>query len=316
MVTCINLMKLRILLGLVLIGTAQAQLSPDYYEKTCPRALYTIRNAVHKAIAAEHQMGASLLRLHFHDCFGCDASVLLNDTSTFTGEQTASANAGSLRGFTVIDDIKSKVESVCPGVVSCADILAVAARDSVVLLGGPTWRVQLGRRDSTTASLSTANTDIPSPILDLSGLISSFSKKGLTAKEMVALSGGHTIGQARCVVIRNRIYNETNIDASFASSVKSNCPNNGGDNNLTALDAITPVEFDNGYFKGLVNNKGLIHSDQQLFNGGSTDSQVTSYSKNPSSFYWDFAKAMIKMGNLSPLTGTSGQIRTSCWKTN
>ena len=65
---------------------------------------------------------------------GCDASVLLNDTTTFTGEQTAGANAGSLRGFTVVDDIKSQVENVCPGVVSCADILAVAARDSVVLV--------------------------------------------------------------------------------------------------------------------------------------------------------------------------------------
>ncbi|KMT05433.1 hypothetical protein BVRB_7g175600 [Beta vulgaris subsp. vulgaris] len=318
MVTCINSTKLTIWLGLFLLGTAQAQLSTNYYSKTCPRALFTIKTAVHKAVAAEHRMGASLLRLHFHDCFvnGCDASVLLNDSSTFTGEQTAGGNAGSLRGFTVIDDIKSQVESVCPGVVSCADILAVAARDSVALLGGPTWPVQLGRRDSTTASLSIANSDIPSPTMDLSGLLSSFSNKGLTAKEMVALAGAHTIGQARCVVFRNRVYNESNIDASYVSSVKPNCPNNGGDNNLTPLDSNTPVIFDNGYFKDLVSNKGLMHSDQQLFNGGSTDSQVTSYSKNPTSFHADFAQAMVKMGNLSPLTGTKGQIRTNCWKTN
>jgi hypothetical protein len=63
---------------------------------------------------------------------GCDASVLLNDTSTFTGEQGAIPNQNSLRGFTVIDSIKSQVEAVCNQTVSCADILAVAARDSVV----------------------------------------------------------------------------------------------------------------------------------------------------------------------------------------
>ncbi|KAJ9694124.1 hypothetical protein PVL29_009891 [Vitis rotundifolia] len=263
-------------------------------------------------------MGASLLRLHFHDCFvnGCDASILLDDTSNFTGEKTAGPNLNSVRGFDVVDTIKSQVESSCPGVVSCADILAVVARDSVVALGGPSWTVRLGRRDSTTASLSTANSDIPTPTLNLSGLISSFSNKGFTANEMVALSGSHTIGQARCTSFRARLYNETNIDASFQSSLQANCPSSGGDNNLSPLDTQSPTTFDNAYYTNLVNNKGLLHSDQQLFNGGSTDSQVTTYSTKSTTFFTDFANAMVKMGNLSPLTGTSGQIRTNCRKTN
>ncbi|XP_057483405.1 cationic peroxidase 1-like [Actinidia eriantha] len=302
----------------VFLGISSAQLSSNYYADTCPTALYNIRNVVVNAVVKEHRMGASLLRLHFHDCFvnGCDASVLLDDTSSFTGEKTAGPNKESLRGFDVIDEIKSQLESICPGVVSCADILAVAARDSIVALGGPTWAVQLGRRDSTTASLSAANREIPNPFMDLSDLISAFSDKGLTAREMVALSGSHTIGQAGCVTFRDRIYNDTTIDAYLATSLKTNCPTTGGDANLSPLDATTPLIFDNAYFKNLVKNKGLLHSDQQLFAGGSTDSQVTAYSTSLFTFYEDYAGAIVKMGNLGPLTGNNGQIRTNCRKIN
>jgi peroxidase len=65
---------------------------------------------------------------------GCDASVLLDDTGNFTGEKGAGPNAGSLRGFGDIDAIKLLLEALCPRTVSCADILAVATRDSVVVV--------------------------------------------------------------------------------------------------------------------------------------------------------------------------------------
>ncbi|KAK8928205.1 Cationic peroxidase 1 [Platanthera zijinensis] len=303
---------------LMFAAVGSGQLSPTYYASSCPKALSTIKAAVQSAVASEKRMGASLLRLHFHDCFvqGCDGSVLLDDTSSFTGEKTAAPNQNSLRGFDVVDNIKKQVEAVCNQTVSCADILAVAARDSVVALGGPTWTVKLGRRDSTTASLSQANSDIPSPTSDLSALTTAFSNKGLSTSDMVTLSGAHTIGQARCTVFRTRIYNETNIDSAYAASLKSNCPSTGGDNNLSPLDVQTPTTFDNDYYNNLVNKKGLLHSDQQLFNGGTTDSQVNTYNSNPSKFLSDFAAAIVKMGDISPLTGTQGQVRLNCRKIN
>ncbi|WOH08064.1 hypothetical protein DCAR_0727501 [Daucus carota subsp. sativus] len=302
----------------LLFTIASAQLSSTFYSSSCPNALSIIKSAVTSAVNSEARMGASLLRLHFHDCFanGCDASVLLDDTANFTGEKTAPTNSGSLRGFDVVDTIKTNLESSCAGVVSCADILAVAARDSVVALGGNSWTVVLGRRDSTTASLSTVNSDIPGPNLNLSGLISSFSKKGFTTKEMVTLSGAHTIGQARCQNFRNRAYNEANIQAAYKTTLQGRCPSSGGNNNLAPLDIGSATTFDNSYFTNLVSLKGLLHSDQQLFNNGSTDAQVSSYSSNQATFLSDFATAMVKMGNLSPLTGTNGQIRKNCRKTN
>lgn len=64
---------------------------------------------------------------------GCDASILLDATSTIDSEKNAIPNNNSVRGFEVIDQIKKEVDTVCKRpVVSCADILAVAARDSVV----------------------------------------------------------------------------------------------------------------------------------------------------------------------------------------
>eukprot|EP00253_Pinus_taeda_P017266 PITA_17266 len=299
-------------------NAAYGQLTSTFYSKVCPRALSIVKAAVTKAVNNEKRMGASLLRLHFHDCFvnGCDGSILLDDNSTFTGEKTAGPNVNSARGFDVIDTIKTQVEAACSGVVSCADILAIAARDSVVQLGGPTWTVLLGRRDSTTASLSAANNNIPSPASNLSALISSFTAHGLSTKDLVALSGAHTIGQARCTTFRARVYNESNIDTSFATSVKANCPSAGSDNTLSPLDLATPTTFDSKYYTDLRSQKGLLHSDQQLFSGGSTNSQVTTYSSNQNTFFTDFTAAMVKMGNISPLTGSSGQIRKNCRKAN
>lgn len=65
---------------------------------------------------------------------GCDASVLLDDTISLKGEKKAAPNRHSLKGYDIIDKIKNTVESECPGIVSCADILTIAARDAVILV--------------------------------------------------------------------------------------------------------------------------------------------------------------------------------------
>ncbi|PHU12499.1 Peroxidase 4 [Capsicum chinense] len=293
---------------------SNAQLSSNYYGVSCPNLQTIVSNAVRQAVNREARLGASILRLFFHDCFvnGCDASILMDDTTTFTGEKNANPNRNSLRGFEVIDTIKTQVEAACPNVVSCSDILALAAREGVVLLEGPSWEVQFGRRDARTASLSAANTQLPQTSSSLSTLISLFSTKGLSSSDMTALLGSHTIGQARCTTFRNRIYNETNIDSQFATTPRATCPASGGDANLASLDVQTPSRLDNNYYQNLVARRGLLHSDQELFNGGSQDALVRSYSTNDGAFRSDFAAAMVKMGNISPLSGNNGEIRRNC----
>ncbi|KAL9402828.1 hypothetical protein Peur_006677 [Populus x canadensis] len=297
---------------------SQAQLSPAFYDSSCPNALSAIRTAIRSAIASDRRMAASLIRLHFHDCFvqGCDASILLDETSSIQSEKTALGNLNSARGYNVIDKAKTEVEKICPGVVSCADIIAVAARDASAYVGGPSYAVKLGRRDSTTASRTLANAELPAFFESLESLISRFQTKGLTARDMVALSGSHTLGQAQCFTFRERIYNHSNIDAGFASTRRRRCPRVGSDATLAPLDLVTPNSFDNNYFKNLMQNKGLLQSDQVLFNGGSTDSIVSEYSRNPARFKSDFGSAMIKMGDIGLLTGSAGQIRRICSAVN
>jgi peroxidase len=186
---------------------------------------------------------------------------------------------------------------------------------NIAQLGGPTWDVQLGRRDSTTASRTTANAVLPSPFMDLPALIDNFNNQGLDESDLVALIGGHTIGFSQCNFFRNRTYNDTNIDPAFANELKCICPSNGGGTNLSTLDPTT-ARFDIAYFTNLVKQRGLLHSDQALFNGGSTDALVQKYSTNAQAFWQDFAKSMVKMGNIKPLTGNQGQIRLNCSKVN
>ncbi|MCO5564282.1 hypothetical protein L7F22_017942 [Adiantum nelumboides] len=301
--------------------SAAQPLSASFYDQSCPGLQSVVRSVMRQAVQKEPRMAASILRLFFHDCFvqGCDASILLDDVARFQGEKTAGPNANSVRGFDVIDTIKTQVEATCKGVVSCADILALSARDGVVLLKGPSWPVLLGRRDSQTASLFSANNNIPAPNSTLSQLIGKFRAQGLSVQDMVALSGrAHTIGQARCTTFKQRLYNQNGagladptMNTAYVSQLKGRCPASGGDNNLSPLDVLSPTVFDKQYFANLQNGKGLLTSDQVLFSS-STQSLVSTWASNQLAFFSAFTSAITKLGNLSPLTGSSGEIRANC----
>lgn len=303
-----------------------SNLYPHFYDRSCPKAIEIVKSVVANAVAKETRMAASLLRLHFHDCFvkGCDASILLDSTGTLISEKRSNPNRNSARGFEVLEQIKSALEKECPQTVSCADILALAARDSTVLTGGPSWEVPLGRRDARDASLSGSNNNIPAPNNTFQTILTKFKLKGLDVVDLVALSGSHTIGNSRCTSFRQRLYNQSGngqpdyaLDQSYAAQLKTRCPRSGGDQNLFVLDFVSPSKFDNNYFKNLLASKGLLNSDQVLVTKSEASMElVKKYANNNKAFFEQFAKSMIKMGNITPLTGSKGEIRKICRKMN
>lgn len=66
----------------MLVGIGTAQLSSSFYSTSCPNVLSTINTAVTSAVSSDNRMGASLLRLHFHDCF-VNASILIRNLFPF-----------------------------------------------------------------------------------------------------------------------------------------------------------------------------------------------------------------------------------------
>ncbi|CAJ1962928.1 unnamed protein product [Sphenostylis stenocarpa] len=302
---------------------SDAQLDNSFYKDTCPKVHSIVREVVRNVSKSDPRILASLIRLHFHDCFvqGCDASILLNSTSTIVSEQTAAPNNNSIRGLDVVNQIKTAVENACPGIVSCADILALAAEISSVLAHGPDWKVPLGRRDSLNASFDLANQNLPGPNFTLEQLKSTFDRQGLNTTDLVALSGAHTIGRAQCRFFDNRLYSFNNtgnpdptLNTTLLQALQAICPNGGPGTNLTNLDLTTPDTFDSNYYSNLQLQNGLLRSDQELFStsGADTIAIVNSFSANQTLFYENFKASMIKMSIIQVLTGSQGEIRTQC----
>ncbi|KAI0498573.1 hypothetical protein KFK09_019461 [Dendrobium nobile] len=290
-----------------------------FYAGVCPEAEQIVRETMRRAMTKEARSGASVMRLQFHDCFvnGCDGSLLLDDTPTMIGEKLALSNINSLRSFEVIDEVKEALEKACPGVVSCADIIIMAARDAVVLSGGPNWEVKLGRKDSLSASQEASDNIMPSPRSNATFLINLFHKFNLSITDLVSLSGSHSIGMGRCFSIVFRLYNQSgtgrpdpHMDPRFRFKLDRLCPVSGDGNITGRLDA-TPAKFDNQYFKDLRMHRGFLNSDQSLFSGDArTMVVVKRYSVDQKAFFADFVEGMVKLGDLQ--IDQPGEIRRNC----
>ncbi|XVF39135.1 hypothetical protein PTKIN_Ptkin01aG0011400 [Pterospermum kingtungense] len=309
------------------LGVSKGQLRFGFYAKTCPNAGPIIHQVVQEAVANDPRNAAVLLRLHFHDCFveGCDGSILLKNDAD--GEQLAQGNLG-VRGFDIIDSAKKQLENACPGVVSCADIVALAARDAVSLVKGPFYDVPTGRRDGRVSKMSLAQ-NLPDVDDSINVLKSKFRAKGLSDNDLVLLSGGaHTIGKTACFFMQKRLYGFTPrggsdpaINPGLLPQLKAMCPFNGDVNVPIPLDASTENVFDVQILRNIRDGNAVIASDARLLDDVNTRQILESYissdgSTTRPSFDADFAAAMVRMGSIGVKTGAQGEIRRVCSAVN
>lgn len=300
---------------------ANAQLQVGFYKETCPQAEAIVKDEMTKVMSVARSIGGPLLRMHFHDCFvrGCDGSVLLNTTDRSNPAEKDSPPNLSLRGFGVIDRVKARLEAACPGVVSCADTLAIVARDVVNLAFGPHYEVFTGRRDGRVSNSSEARTNLPPPFANITRLKTIFAGKGLSAKDLVVLSGGHTLGTSHCSSFNNRIYNFTGtgdvdpkLDKNYIPKLRNKCKPN--DNvTLVEMDPGSFKSFDTDYYKLVSKRRGLFESDAALLDDSETRDYVLRQAvSGPAEFFKDFGASMVNMGNIGVLTGSQGEIRKNC----
>ncbi|KAL4199599.1 hypothetical protein AMTRI_Chr03g52030 [Amborella trichopoda] len=302
-----------------LVGQCHGALQVGFYNGKCGTkdVESMVQGVVAQRFKSDNTIVAALLRLQFHDCFvsGCDASLLLDGTSS---EKNAPPNL-SVRGYDIINQAKAAVEAACPELVSCADIIALAARDAVSLAGGRSYAVQTGRRD---ALFPATNVNLPGPSISVSQAISAFKSKGLSTNDMVLLLGAHTVGVTHCPLFQNRLYNFNNtgkpdptMNPTLASQLRTVCPNASPPQNTAVnLDQNASSAFivDNDYYKQILSKRGILQIDQALALDSATRTSVMVLAASNPLFSIGFGNAMVKMGSLQILTGTQGQVRKVC----
>ncbi|XP_060959666.1 peroxidase 24-like [Cannabis sativa] len=295
----------------------------NFYGKSCKTLEKTVRDITWAKVSADPTMAAKLLRLHYHDCFvrGCDASILIDplNSDDNTTEKNAIQNR-SVKGYEVIDEIKEKLTTECPDAqISCADIVALTARDAVSYPNKkPLWPVFTGRRDGRVSLATEASRDLPSASSNFNTLSTHFARFNLDETDLVALSGAHTLGVTHCPLMFRRLYNFTGkgdtdpaLNQDYATELMAKCPPPANPRTTVEMDPKSSLSFDSHYYVGLTEYKGAFSSDAALLTNRRAARLVRSF-RDFNTFKIAFGRSMVHMGATGVLTGDEGEIRTNC----
>jgi len=182
-----------------------------------------------KAIVAEKNCGPIFIRLSWHDAGVYSTGKLTggcpNAAMRFTngGEGCFGANAGL--PDVAVGLLKPVTDKYVPAAISHADLWTLAANVAIEVMGGPQIKTRFGRKDADNcdASVESQVGRLPDGDKGVDHLREIFHPKGFSDKDIVALSGAHTVGKAHA--------DRSGFDGKWT------------ENHLT---------FDNSYFKELL----------------------------------------------------------------
>ncbi|XP_059638649.1 peroxidase 29-like [Cornus florida] len=286
----------------------------NFYRDRCPSAELIVNQEIKRSMLNDPSTGAALVRLAFHDCQGCDGSVLLRDSESLTTETLSDMNFG-IRKLEIIDEIKTSLETICPQTVSCADIIQLAAREAILSTGGPYIEVLTGRRDSISTSKDRADKQLPAADISIDEFIEIFRQKNISLEDAVALIGAHTLGIGHCRSFENRLWDpmeDPTLSPSFTAMLQVICSNPSLSDIAFATNDATTFAFDNSYFLDVLNGRGLLKIDSEISRDLRTLQYVVGFARNQQWFFNRFSAGFMKLSSYKVLTGEEGEIRREC----
>ncbi|KAI4300252.1 hypothetical protein L6164_033649 [Bauhinia variegata] len=307
-----------LLLLLLQFHLGKSQLQLNYYSSSCPKAEEIVSEQVKQLYNKHGNTAISWVRNLFHDCIvkSCDASLLLDTHGDIISEKTSGRSFG-MRNFKYVNTIKAAVEQECPLTVSCADIVALSARDGIVMLGGPSIEMKTGRRDGRESYVAVLEENIPNHNDSMDLVLSRFESIGLDVEATVALLGAHSVGRVHCMNIVQRLYPSVDptLDPKHAEYLKKRCPDPNPDPKAVQYsrnDLGTPMIIDNNYYKNILQHKGLLMVDEELATDPRTKPYVENLAADNDYFHQQFSRAILLLSENNPLTSDQGEIRKDC----
>ncbi|KAL6317284.1 hypothetical protein AAG906_030037 [Vitis piasezkii] len=234
-----------------------------------------------------------LVRLGWHDAGTYNKNIEewplrggANGSLRFEIELKHGANAGLVNAVKLLQPIKDKYSGV-----TYADLFQLASATAVEEAGGPKIPMKYGRVDASGPEQCPEEGRLPAagPPSPADHLRDVFYRMGLNDKEIVALSGAHTLGRSRP---------ERSGWGKPETKYTKDGPGAPGGQSWT----VQWLKFDNSYFKDIkekIDEELLVlPTDAILFEDPSFKVYAEKYAVDQEAFFKDYAEAHAKLSNL------------------